>query len=241
MLNPANGHYYELVNLESDLNWAAAAAAAAAASHLGLPGHLVTITSEAESQFIQANFAVPSDFSSPENFTWIGLFQPSGTTEPGAPVDGSAGGWQWVTGEPFYAGEAHDLPQLGRQRAEQLDGPHVRGGRRRAHAWHKRDGEALERHARGLRATLHRRVSVRARAADGRGDRRRGRGPDGRGGVAASAPPWASGSRQPATLDRCPRASCHRLCSRQGSRGCWPLPGAANHSPQVFLSTLRAS
>jgi hypothetical protein len=100
VFNPANGHYYELVDLPVDLNWGDAAAAAAAASHLGLPGHLVTITSTGESQFIQANFPAPPDF------VWIGLFQAPGTTEPGTPTDGSAGGWQWVTGEPFYLGEA---------------------------------------------------------------------------------------------------------------------------------------
>jgi hypothetical protein len=98
-LNPGNGHYYEWVS--TALTWYDADAAANASSHLGLPGHLVTITSAAENLWITANS--PKVVDSP----WIGLIQPAGSAEP-------AGGWTWVTGEPFVfdnwaGGEPNDL------------------------------------------------------------------------------------------------------------------------------------
>jgi hypothetical protein len=46
----ANGHYYEFVN--SGLTYHEASAAAAASEHMGITGHLVTITSDAERMFL---------------------------------------------------------------------------------------------------------------------------------------------------------------------------------------------
>ena len=45
-----NGRYYELV--EESLNWEAARDAAAARSFLGSVGHLLTITSQEENEFL---------------------------------------------------------------------------------------------------------------------------------------------------------------------------------------------
>lgn len=61
-------------------------------------GHLVTISSAAENQFIVDLFSRDPRFTHEENGTLygpsIGLFQADRRSEP-------AGGWAWVTGEPF--------------------------------------------------------------------------------------------------------------------------------------------
>lgn len=97
--NPSNGHYYELIRPGANLNWQAAANDASSRSHLGLAGHLVTITSQQENDFLVTNLDIPQN-------SWIGAFQPPGTPEPNT-------GWQWLTGETFgftswAAGEPND-------------------------------------------------------------------------------------------------------------------------------------
>lgn len=62
-------------------------------------GHLVTITSKAENDFVYALFKDDERFVALEdskwlNGPWIGLYQEKGAREP-------AGGWRWVTGEPL--------------------------------------------------------------------------------------------------------------------------------------------
>jgi hypothetical protein len=84
--NPANGHYYDIIS-EGSMNWAAARADAQGRSYNGLQGHLVTITSEQERDFLRDVVSVPRN-------AWIGASQPAGSTEP-------AGGWEWVTGEAW--------------------------------------------------------------------------------------------------------------------------------------------
>lgn len=91
-----NGHEYEAVSVPSGVTWFAANAAAAEAG-----GHLATITSLAENDFVFRQLV-----NSPEFWTdlfagsccswgpWIGGFQPDGSVEP-------SDNWQWVTGEPF--------------------------------------------------------------------------------------------------------------------------------------------
>jgi hypothetical protein len=78
-----NGHYYELILPEDPYNtndWFSAKADAEASVHAGLPGHLVTITSQEENDFIYANFDTGSD-----EFlgAWIG---------------GNADTWTWLSG-----------------------------------------------------------------------------------------------------------------------------------------------
>src|SRR5262249_45206706 len=63
---PTNGHYYDLIL--TNITWQDALADASSNSFLGLPGHLATITSSAESDFILANFATGSESS----FAWLG-------------------------------------------------------------------------------------------------------------------------------------------------------------------------
>jgi hypothetical protein len=91
ILNPANGHYYELITTAQGVSWDQASAAASALTFAGVQGHLATVTSDQEQSFISTTF----NFSAvPGNGTYLGGFQPVGSPEP-------AGGWQWVTGEPF--------------------------------------------------------------------------------------------------------------------------------------------
>ncbi|HEY3267723.1 MAG TPA: DUF642 domain-containing protein [Armatimonadota bacterium] len=81
--NPANGHDYQVV-LRS-LTWEQARATAEALTANGLPGHLATVTSDAERRFILG-------LSCPK-IVWLGGFQKPGRA-PGE-------GWQWVTGETW--------------------------------------------------------------------------------------------------------------------------------------------
>lgn len=89
VLNPANGHYYDVINTSPGVNWATANSAASALSFMGVQGHLVTITTAQENQFLTSTFGAGA-----LHFHWTGGLQPAGSTEPG-------GGWSWVTGEPF--------------------------------------------------------------------------------------------------------------------------------------------
>ena len=101
VVNPGNGHSYLVVNEGPD--WFTARAAAEAMSFNGLTGHLVTIVDQAEHDWIQANLVF--------NRPWIGLYQNTTSSTYAEP----AGGWEWITGEPFTftfwaAGEPNDNP-----------------------------------------------------------------------------------------------------------------------------------
>jgi hypothetical protein len=88
-----NGAYFQLVSPASGITWTDADAAASAATYLGLNGHLATITSQAEFNFIVANF--------PTNFTWIGLYDPIGGGDGnGGPGSQHAAEFVWADGEP---------------------------------------------------------------------------------------------------------------------------------------------
>lgn len=84
--NPANGHAYTLVSNNS--SWQDAEDKAVA-----LGGHLVTIRSQAEQDWV---FNYVLNATSTANATvygaWIGMYQLPGSTEPG-------GGWVWSSGE----------------------------------------------------------------------------------------------------------------------------------------------
>ncbi len=75
------GHYYEYV--DGQTSWDGAVASAELLSHAGLPGHLVTITSEEENEFINVTF--PSGES--QFFAWIGGSEPN-----------DDGTWLWGSG-----------------------------------------------------------------------------------------------------------------------------------------------
>ena len=110
--NPNNGHYYYVDNRA--VNFDNARDLAEGFTYNGLNGHLVTITDQAEMDWIQSN--VPYDR------TWIGLVQNTSSPSYSEP----AGGWEWVNGEPFaydnwHAGEPNDNP-AGENAGEMLNG-----------------------------------------------------------------------------------------------------------------------
>jgi hypothetical protein len=95
-----NDHYYQIVRVPSGLSWESARDAAAGMTLNGMTGHLVTIGSQSENDFIDSL----TSGSSREYYT--GGFQ-----SPDA--SSSSVGWQWVTGETFdfenwHPGEPND-------------------------------------------------------------------------------------------------------------------------------------
>src|SRR5690348_3891429 len=62
---PANGHYYELVL--TNITWPDALAAASSNTFAALIGHLATVTSSAENEFILTNFSTTNESS----FVWL--------------------------------------------------------------------------------------------------------------------------------------------------------------------------
>jgi len=82
---PQNGHYYLIVNQTT--TWQQARLLAEAMAFMGVPGHLATITSENENTFVTTQLGDTAG-------AWLGGEQLPGSSEP-------AGGWQWITGEPW--------------------------------------------------------------------------------------------------------------------------------------------
>ena len=99
VLNPSNGHFYDWIDA-GGINFDSARALAASMSYQGVPGHLATITSDSENDFIANTF---------DQKAWIGAFQDFNDPNYFEPF----GGWTWVTGEPWVydswnAGEPND-------------------------------------------------------------------------------------------------------------------------------------
>jgi hypothetical protein len=86
-----NGNCYDRIEVEGPgINWEDAKTAAESRLFQGVNGHLATVTSQEENDFIVNNLGGPDAVRS----HWLGGFQLPGSQEPD-------GGWQWVTGEPF--------------------------------------------------------------------------------------------------------------------------------------------
>lgn len=81
-----NGHYYQLISVPAGTTWDASRSQAAGMTHLGTIGHLATIGSPAENDFLVRSFGTSIIQK------WLGGYQPPGSSEP-------AGGWTWITGE----------------------------------------------------------------------------------------------------------------------------------------------
>jgi hypothetical protein len=109
--NPANGHYYAFFNGSDDdrltrpvMPFAAALSRAASMSHLGVPGHLATITSQAEQDFVFNYF---KELRRPPLWAadrfWIAASD--------AAVEGE---WRWVAGpeagQQFWQGNVTGQP-----------------------------------------------------------------------------------------------------------------------------------
>jgi len=98
-----NGHTYDIITGTTDLTWDQARAAAEA-----MGGHLVTITSEAENNFV-ANLVTTQGTPNLERY-WLGGYQ----TDPNGLGVEPAGSWAWVTGEPWsYTNWATGEPNNG--------------------------------------------------------------------------------------------------------------------------------
>ena len=97
-----NGHSYDIITGTTDITWDQARAAAEAKG-----GYLVTITSEAENNFV-ANLVTTQGTPNLERY-WLGGYQtdPGGAGEPN-------GSWAWVTGEAWsYTNWATGEPNNG--------------------------------------------------------------------------------------------------------------------------------
>ncbi len=90
--NLANGHYYEAISVAQGIDWVDARDEAANRSYLGRRGHLATLTSAAEVQFVLNNFPTADS-----DQYWLGGYQDRSASDYSEP----AGGWRWVTGEPW--------------------------------------------------------------------------------------------------------------------------------------------
>jgi len=107
-----NGHTYDAVLVPAGLGWIDAQSAV---ETRGCGWYLATLTSTAEDKFVFGLIKNNPDFFINGNGPWTGGYQKNSRQEP-------AGGWAWVTGEPFtYANWAPKEPSnrtAGKQNAE---------------------------------------------------------------------------------------------------------------------------
>jgi hypothetical protein len=94
--NPANGHYYQPISTFRLKTFDEALTKASGMAHLGVPGHLATITSQAEQDFLNEKFA-SLGYKYLDRY-WIGASD--------AVVEGE---WRWVagpeSGQLFWLGD----------------------------------------------------------------------------------------------------------------------------------------
>ena len=95
ILNLANGHYYEAIAVQGGITWDHARVLSEAMNFMGEQGHLATITSQAENDFIMSHYAVAGG-----QLYWLGGIQAPGGSEPG-------GSWEWITGESWVYSNWH--------------------------------------------------------------------------------------------------------------------------------------
>ena len=84
-----NGHYYEIV-LDDWITWDDALVGAAGRSHAGVDGHLATLTTSAEQDFLVGVYG-----GGPMDLLWLGGYQDKQAGDYSEPN----GGWRWITGE----------------------------------------------------------------------------------------------------------------------------------------------
>jgi hypothetical protein len=98
--NIGNGHIYQAVYEPGGISWQDAKAAADTMDSIdNKPPHLVTIDSPEENNFVY-NLISDDKYWSLDSYgsrlgPWIGGYQKGGSSDP-------AGGWAWVTKEPFF-------------------------------------------------------------------------------------------------------------------------------------------
>ena len=81
-----NGHWYEVVGPSGGLNWEAADQAARARTWMTIPGHLATITSQEEQDFVTALLGTTN--------YWLAGYQDPTSSPP-------ADDWHWQTSETW--------------------------------------------------------------------------------------------------------------------------------------------
>jgi hypothetical protein len=86
-----NGHYYELI--DTPVTWHEAEFLAEQRYHLGIQGHLATITSPEENEFVFWNI-VGGNQQTPLGDPWLGGYQNSDQSPPDE-------NWFWVTDEAW--------------------------------------------------------------------------------------------------------------------------------------------
>jgi len=96
------GHWYEVVSAPTGINWTDAKTSAESSQYDGTQGHLATIESQAENDFVWYTLGN----STLQDF-WLGGSQTVCTPEPDC-------GWNWVTGEAWtftnwYPNEPNNL------------------------------------------------------------------------------------------------------------------------------------
>ena len=96
-----NGHYYELEPGGGQDSWADQNSTCMLRTFAGLNGHLATITSEAESQWIVENIFVPH--LPHQSVVYLGGWNDGFRDSPGSCQGGQGqlGDWRWITGEPW--------------------------------------------------------------------------------------------------------------------------------------------
>ena len=125
-----NQHEYAAAYTPDGITWDDAKAAAEAKG-----GHLVTITSEAENQFVYSlveddKFWIWDGYDG--EGPWLGGYQRQGSSEP-------AGGWAWVNGDPFseYTNWGRGEPNNAGYE-ERLE--FIGKGTKKGNTWNDRDG-----------------------------------------------------------------------------------------------------
>lgn len=97
ILNPDNGHYYDVIRAQG-IEWNDALLAANVKFHQGLRGHLATISSAQEHSYVNAAIQAAGGGE-----MWAGGFQPVGETDPQA-------NWTWVNNEGSFPGVNSSSP-----------------------------------------------------------------------------------------------------------------------------------
>jgi hypothetical protein len=124
-----NGHFYTQVISDMAVDWATAKGSAEALEFLGVNGHLVTITSQGEQEFVTSLYDGER--------SWIGLTDDPafGGTESFGQPNPQVDGWVWVTGELvsfthwYNANEPNDQDNSGRaENFAMMDNGAIPGG-----------------------------------------------------------------------------------------------------------------
>ena len=97
-INDATGHVFEVYKA-SGISWVDAADCADNISVGGATGHLATITSFSENQWVVDQLLIPALTADPalQSQVWVGGYQDSVVNEP-------AGGWRWANSEGPFSG-----------------------------------------------------------------------------------------------------------------------------------------